>query len=81
MIFVQFDAGGTELCVDLDDGGEYQPRLIFAGDDIEALCAQFQHTGVEIIAGGPASHGSWSATRTAMRSSSRPSLRPFPMWR
>ncbi|MGH3983945.1 MAG: VOC family protein [Pseudonocardiaceae bacterium] len=51
--FVQLDAGGAELCVDLDDGGEHQPRLIFAVDDIEALCAHFQHTGVAIIAGGP----------------------------
>jgi catechol 2,3-dioxygenase-like lactoylglutathione lyase family enzyme len=51
--FVQLDAGGAELCIDLDDGSEHQPRLIFSIDDIEALCARFQQTGVEIIAGGP----------------------------
>lgn len=50
--FVQLDAGGVELCVDLDDGGEHQPRLI-AVDDIEALCGHFQRAGVEIIGGGP----------------------------
>lgn len=51
--FVQLDAGGAELCIDLDDGGEHQPRLIFAVDDMPALCAHFRDTGVEIIAGGP----------------------------
>jgi catechol 2,3-dioxygenase-like lactoylglutathione lyase family enzyme len=51
--FVQLDAGGAELCVDVDDGSEHEPRLIFSVDDLEALCAHFQHTGVEIIASGP----------------------------
>ncbi len=51
--FVQLDAGGAELCVDLDDGGEHQPRLIFAVDNMAALCAHLQDTGIEIIAGGP----------------------------
>lgn len=51
--FVQLDAGGAELCIDLDDGGPHQPRLIFAVDDLDAICAHFRETGVEIIAGGP----------------------------
>lgn len=51
--FVQLDAGGAELCVDLDDGSEHQPRLIFAVDDIPALCARLADAGVEVIAGGP----------------------------
>jgi catechol 2,3-dioxygenase-like lactoylglutathione lyase family enzyme len=51
--FVQLDAGGAELCVNLHDGGEHQPRLIFAVDGFDALCAHFQRTGVPIIAGGP----------------------------
>ncbi|HEY6422479.1 MAG TPA: VOC family protein [Pseudonocardiaceae bacterium] len=51
--FVQLDAGGAQLCVDLDDGGEHQPRLIFEVDDIDALCAHFQRTETPIIAGGP----------------------------
>jgi catechol 2,3-dioxygenase-like lactoylglutathione lyase family enzyme len=48
--YVQLDAGGAELCIDLDDGGEHQPRLIFA---VDALCHHFQQTAVQIIAGGP----------------------------
>lgn len=51
--FVQLDAGGAELCVDRDDGGEFSPQLIFAVDNIAAACDHLQHVGVEIIAGGP----------------------------
>lgn len=51
--FVQLDAGGAQLCVDLDDGGEHQPRLIFEVDNMDAFCAHFQRTAVPIIAGGP----------------------------
>jgi catechol 2,3-dioxygenase-like lactoylglutathione lyase family enzyme len=51
--FVQLDAGGTELCVDLADDGELDPRLIFAVDDLPALCQQLHDAGVDIVAGGP----------------------------
>lgn len=51
--FVQLDAGGAELCIDLDDGNEFQPQLIFAVDDLGAAFDHLQHAGVEIIAGGP----------------------------
>jgi catechol 2,3-dioxygenase-like lactoylglutathione lyase family enzyme len=51
--FVQLDAGGAELCVDLDDGGEFAPQLIFAIDDLHAAHDHLRQAGVEIISGGP----------------------------
>ena len=51
--FVQLDAGGAELCVDRDDGGELNPRLIFAVDDLPALCRELEAHGIKVIAGGP----------------------------
>jgi lactoylglutathione lyase len=50
--FVQLNAGGAELCVDLsqrthaDDAAE--PALIFAVDDLAALCRRFKERGIEI---------------------------------
>jgi len=51
--FVQLDAGGAEICVDRDDGGELNPRLIFVVDDLHALCRALEARGIEVIAGGP----------------------------
>lgn len=51
--YVQLDAGGAELCVDLDDGGEHQPRLIFEVDNLDAFCAHLHRAEIPIIAGGP----------------------------
>jgi len=51
--FVQLDAGGVQLCIDKDDGGELNPRLIFAVDDLSALCRELEARGIEVIAGGP----------------------------
>ena len=49
---MQLDAGGAELCVDLDDGDQHQPRPIFEVDDLEAACGHFGGAGIEIVAGG-----------------------------
>lgn len=54
--FVQLDAGGTELCIDLYDGDEHEPRLIFAVDDLPNLCRELSSRGIELIAGGPKSN-------------------------
>jgi hypothetical protein len=57
--FVQLDAGGAELCVDLDDGSEHKLRLFFF--DRRHRGTHLQQTDVEITAGGPdkaVSHGS-----------------------
>jgi catechol 2,3-dioxygenase-like lactoylglutathione lyase family enzyme len=51
--FVQLDAGSAELCIDRDDGGELNPGLIFAVDDLPALCRELEARGIEVIAGGP----------------------------
>lgn len=51
--FVQLDAGSAEFCVDLDDGAEFSPQLIFAVDNIEAAFDHVQNAGIDIIAGGP----------------------------
>lgn len=51
--FIQLDAGGTKLCVDKAGGEEFSPRLIFAVDDLPALCQELDAAGIEIIAGGP----------------------------
>jgi lactoylglutathione lyase len=55
--FVQLNAGGAELCVDLSqstgaDAGE-EPALIFAVDDLAALCRRFQERGIAIVDRGP----------------------------
>jgi catechol 2,3-dioxygenase-like lactoylglutathione lyase family enzyme len=53
--FVQLDAGGAELCVDRDDGGDIQPQLIFAVDDLQAAYDSVRRAGIEIVAGDPES--------------------------
>jgi catechol 2,3-dioxygenase-like lactoylglutathione lyase family enzyme len=50
--FVQLDAGGAQLCVDLDHNTRQQPALIFGVDDVAALCSRFADNGVRIVAGG-----------------------------
>lgn len=47
--FIQLDVGGAELCLDLDDGGEFAPQLIFAVDDITGLASALEAEGVEIV--------------------------------
>jgi catechol 2,3-dioxygenase-like lactoylglutathione lyase family enzyme len=55
--FVQLNAGGAELCVDLcqDErvGTTVEPPLIFAVDDLAALCRRFQERGIAIVERGP----------------------------
>jgi catechol 2,3-dioxygenase-like lactoylglutathione lyase family enzyme len=49
--FVQLNAGGAELCVDLSqstDAAE-EPPLIFAVDNLAALCRRFQERGIAIL--------------------------------
>jgi lactoylglutathione lyase len=51
--FVQLNAGGAELCVDLSQGERadptVEPPLIFAVDDLDALCRRFQDRGIAIV--------------------------------
>jgi catechol 2,3-dioxygenase-like lactoylglutathione lyase family enzyme len=51
--FVQLNVGGAELCVDLAEGeradATVEPPLIFAVDDLEALCRRFQERGIAIV--------------------------------
>lgn len=47
--FVQLDAGGAELCLDVDGGGEHQPRLISAVDDVDALAGALVDHGVDLV--------------------------------
>jgi lactoylglutathione lyase len=51
--FVQLNAGGVELCVDLSEGehadAAAEPPLIFAVDDLAALCRRFQERGIAIV--------------------------------
>jgi lactoylglutathione lyase len=55
--FVQLNAGGAELCVDLSQGERaetaVEPPLIFAVDDLAALCRHFQERGIAIVERGP----------------------------
>jgi catechol 2,3-dioxygenase-like lactoylglutathione lyase family enzyme len=55
--FVQLNAGGAELCVDLAQGEPAgiaaEPPLIFAVDDLAALCRRFQERGIAIVERGP----------------------------
>jgi len=55
--FVQLNVGGAELCVDLSRGEsadeEMEPSLIFAVDDLEALCQRLQKRGIAIIERDP----------------------------
>src|SRR5262245_46019261 len=55
--FVQLNAGGAELCVDLAQGERVgtavEPPLIFAVDDLAALCRRFQERGIAIVERGP----------------------------
>src|SRR5262245_38229272 len=51
--FVQLNVGGTELCVDLAQheraDATVEPPLIFAVDDLDALCRRFQDRGIAIV--------------------------------
>jgi lactoylglutathione lyase len=51
--FVQLNVGGAELCVDLFQGeradAEVEPPLIFAVDDLAALCRRLQERGIAIV--------------------------------
>jgi lactoylglutathione lyase len=55
--FVQLNAGGAELCVDLSRGERagttVEPPLIFAVDDLAALCRRFQERGIAIVDRAP----------------------------
>jgi lactoylglutathione lyase len=55
--FVQLDAGGVELCVDLSQAEPAvaiaEPPLIFAVDDLAALCRRFRESGISVVEGGP----------------------------
>ena len=52
--FVQLNAGGAELCVDLSqDEDANEPPLIFAVDDLAALCRRFRTHGIAIVERGP----------------------------
>jgi catechol 2,3-dioxygenase-like lactoylglutathione lyase family enzyme len=55
--FVQLNAGGAELCVDLSQGeradATVEPPLIFSVDDLDALCRRFQERGIAIVDRGP----------------------------
>jgi catechol 2,3-dioxygenase-like lactoylglutathione lyase family enzyme len=55
--FVQLNAGGAELCVDLAPSQPIEtavePPLIFAVDDLAALCRRFRERGIAIVEGGP----------------------------
>ena len=50
--FVQLDAGGAELRVDIAQS-EDEPFLIFAGDDLPALCQRLQEANIPLEDGGP----------------------------
>ena len=52
--FVQLDADGAELCVDFSrDEDADEPPLIFAVDDLAALCRRFRERGIAIVERGP----------------------------
>lgn len=47
--YVQLDAGGAELCLDLPHEGEAQPFLIFSTDDLDGLRAHLLALGVGVV--------------------------------
>lgn len=55
--FIQLDAGGAELCLDVADDGEFEPQLIFAVDDMTGLESALAGQNVQIV--GRDDEGRW----------------------